>query len=270
MNLTNLVDKFFKTQSLAVSSDTAFVFSVHKSGSSMLFGILNDYFERLSIPSIDLPDFFFTNNIDDASWQDSNEVASKIKSGYIYYGFRYFPRCLLQSDARLLETSKSILLYRDPADTLVSQYFSFNNFNAHVKNETKQFLADTAKFSGTIDEYVLLHSDLLLFKLKEYYENLNTEMTKIVCYEDLFYDKYFYVEEILKYFSLRLEKQVLSEVCAAHDIRPESERVGLHIRIGHPGDSRNKLSEETLMLINEKFFGTLSDYIVKFKKLGID
>ena len=97
-----------KMPTASIGSES-FVFSVHKAGSSLLFGMLEDACARGAVPAISIPDILFMEGIGDDNWQADDDIRPMFTPGYVYFGFRNFP-AILKNYARLSDVPKVFLI----------------------------------------------------------------------------------------------------------------------------------------------------------------
>lgn len=239
-----------------------FAFSVHKAGSSMMFGMLSEATARESIPAISVPDILFKHGIEDQVWQADETLLRYFSPGRLYYGFRYFPS-IFNNRADLFGKSFSVLLLRDPRDALVSQYYSFKGSHALPnKNQEKYKKQFMKTASQEINQYVISSAPIYREKLNQYVENTNFARTRVFRYEDVVFNKGEFLEQIFQHFRLDVGEDTIKDVSERHDKRPEQEDEGSHIRKVTPGDHVAKLRPETIRFLNNYFSETCN-------KLGI-
>jgi hypothetical protein len=151
--------------------------------------------------------------------------------------------------------TRNVLLVRDPRDALVSQYFSFRPGGSHVlpKKNIERFLAreNTIGKELKIDSYVLQMAENIKNKLLAYKPLVESGDIKVFKYEDIFYNKPRFLEDIFKHFEIGVDKAIINEVAEKHDIVPVSEDPGKHIRKGVPGDHKDKLKPKTIARLGE-------------------
>ncbi|AKH37036.1 MULTISPECIES: sulfotransferase domain-containing protein [Nitrosomonas] len=192
-----------------------YAFSIHKAGSSLMHKMIGEVCHSAGIPSISIPDTLFNEGIFDKDWQNDERLLDFFIPGKIFYGFRYLPEILLNESLRLRE-KKSVLLIRDPRDALVSQYFSFGGKNVSHKLPSKNqdtFLKEAQATSHlNIDQYVLQAAEIYLDKLNKYKENLNFENVKLFKYEEIYFDKRKFLDNIFAHFGIPVESRLLDEV----------------------------------------------------------
>ncbi len=250
-----------KMPSPGVGSES-FVFSVHKAGSSLLFGMLEDLCSRAGIPAISIPDILFLEGVGDDSWQADDDIRPMFMAGYVYFGFRSFP-AVLKNYARLCEAPK-VFLIRDPRDILTSQYFSFGgkHFSHRLPNKNADVLIDYHMRDRhlDIDEYVIEHAAVLYDKLCDYRARIFDENLLMVRYEDIFFNKRQCLDVVTAHIGMEIDKEIIDAVARAHDIRPVSEDPARHIRRGTPGDHANKLHPATIEKLTAMFREVMCDF----------
>lgn len=233
-----------------------FAFSVHKSGSTMLGKMLRDVCKRCDLPSVSIPNFFFSEGVQAQDWKDDEKLAPVFNKNILYYGFRFLPAVLKAPEVKLRD-SRFVLLVRDPRDALVSQYFSYgkkSGSHAMPKKNAEAFIAAReATPERTIDEYVLHVSRPLRNKLVAYRDALDFDKGLVRRYEDVFFDKQTFLREIFEHFGIDVPANVIEKVAEKHDIRPDKEDESQHIRKGTPGDHKEKLAPETIAKLNDTF-----------------
>jgi Sulfotransferase domain len=240
-----------------------YAFSIHKAGSTLMHTMIGQVCNLANIPGISIPDILFKEGLFEKDWGNDENILNLITPGRIYYGFRHLPKVLLNGSLHLTDR-KAVLLIRDPRDALVSQYFSFGgkNISHKLPDKNKETFLEKAQINShmDIDQYVLHASKNYHEKLKAYKDNLNFENVLLFKYEDIYFDKRKFLEDIFKHFGIEVELNVLDVVAAKNDIRPESEDVAKHIRKGQPGDYVTKLMPETIIKLNDIFAETCAWY----------
>lgn len=229
-----------------------YAFSIHKSGSTLMNKMINQVCIRAAIPGFSIADIMFQNGIPQLEWAEDEQIIELIGFGRIYYGFRFFPKLLMNELVNLRE-KKAVLLVRDPRDALVSRFFSAGGKHvSHVLPKNKEnFLAMVQKTAHMdIDEYVIHSSGYYKNQLSAYKENLNFDNVLLFKYEDIFFGKRKFLGDIFNHFKIDIDSKILDDVALENDIRPESEDISKHIRRGFPGDHVNKLKPETIRKLN--------------------
>ena len=240
-----------------------FAFSIHKAGSTLMHKMIADVCIRCGVPSVSIPDTLFLEGISDREWQADKDILELVEEGRLYYGFRYLPAAFLDP-ALALKQRQSVLLVRDPRDALVSEFFSFGG--KHVshrvpdKNAEKFRKGLEATADLGLDDYVLQSAQYHLAKLKAYREALDLSTVMLRRYEDIYFDKHGFLQDVFAHLRIAVDPEVIREVAAANDIRPSVEDYSKHIRKGAPGDHREKLMPETISSLNDIFRQVCSDF----------
>lgn len=235
-----------------------YAFSIHKAGSSLLHGMIDAVCAKVGIPSINIPDTLFNYGIHEEMWCADNAILELVKPGYVYFGFRVFPKIFADRYIGIKE-KKSVLLVRDPRDALVSQYFSFGrkDFSHVLPARNAEALVEKwmTTASLTIDKYVLSQAQDYLRKMNAYRDLLCLQNENVLLrrYEDIYYNKVGFIRDTFNHFGICIEKSILDEVAASNDIRPAVEDPSKHIRKGTPGDHKEKLSPQTIRDLNAIF-----------------
>lgn len=234
----------------------SFAFSMHKSGSSLLNGMIEAVCTQAKVPSISVPDVLFMHGVSEADWEADKHLLFFFQRGLLFYGFRQLPEILLHPGVALAKRN-CVLLLRDPRDALVSQFYSFSDSGSHLKpkygdrsgksNSSDDKIAD-------IDQYVLQHAGYFKQKLDLYRQHLNPASTLIFRYEEIFFDKASFLERVFAHFRIEVPNQVIKIVAKEFDVRPHAADPSKHIRIGYPGDFRRQLRAETICRLNEIFY----------------
>lgn len=192
------------------------------------------------------------------------EASSLLKAnGYLYGGFRAFPRNLQMPP---WASSNAILLVRDPRDMVVSLYFS--QAFSHVPpgttlsgNEYERFmLTREAVKSQSINEFCLSRTPLLLRQFALIESKLKGSEFKTYRYEDVVFRKSWWVEDMMAYFGYPLSSAESAGIAAEFDVVPEIESPLRHIRRVTPGDYREKLDRQTIGALTERFSSILATY----------
>jgi hypothetical protein len=234
----------------------SFAFSMHKSGSSLLNGMIEAVCSQTSVPSISVPDILFMYGVPEANWEQDERLLSFFQRGLLFYGFRQLPEILIHPSVALAE-KKCVLLLRDPRDALVSQFYSFSDSGSHQRPRYGGELWNSnspANKITDIDEYVLQHAGYFKQKLDLYRQHLNAERTIVFRYEDIFFDKLSFLERVFAHFEIEIPSQIIKKVAREFDVRPREVDESKHIRIGYPGDFRRRLRAETICRLNEIFY----------------
>ena len=97
---------------------SAYLFSFHKSGSTLMDNMVRHYCAQFDIPTFSLFNAAFDVGIQTSQIMEDAAVCFS-NAGRIYTGFRHYPAFELE-----LADVHCILLVRDPRDMLVSHYYS--------------------------------------------------------------------------------------------------------------------------------------------------
>ena len=230
-----------------------FLFGLHKCGSSLLNKIFVDVCKASKIPHISIPEAAFKQGIPTSIWDGNESLNEMILDGYCLRGFRHFPDFLLNN--QLINQRKKIFLVRDPRDALVSAYFSFAQ--SHRLPETGQLLVDLQKSRAAlkdidIESYVIANAPKVKDAFNKYHNHLTDDSwLKIYRYEDIIFDKYNWIMDMLRFLNLSLEESTIDQIANKHNIVPSTEDTSSHVRKVKPGDHQDKLSSDCITKINE-------------------
>lgn len=240
-----------------------YAFSIHKSGSTLMHSMIQQACNASRIPAISIPDILFLEGIQDNEWCNNKHLIDIFIPGRVYFGFRYLPDILLHESIQL-RNKKCVLLVRDPRDALVSQFYSFGGKHLSHRLPEKNREIILKKISTTadleIDEYVLRSAALHLHKLQKYQLSLDFDHILLKRYEDIYFNKKKFINDIFMYFDIDVDSSVLDKVATDNDIRPIQEDPTKHIRKGTPGDHRLKLQQDTISKLNDIFRETCRWY----------
>lgn len=245
-----------ESQSLAPS---VYAFSLHKSGSTLLYNMLAELAPHAGQPYFSIQDQFFMNGIPINEKIEGVEKLFKDK-GYLYGGFRFYPSSYLLPN---IMQHKKILLVRNPLDALVSMYFSRKKSH---KIPEKGLLRDMwlkkrkAANEQTIDEFVFDSYSAHLNRMMSYVEILNSKNCLVFRYEDIIYEKPRFLREIVDFYAWSISDEVIQKVSENHDVIPEAEDESQHVRQVHPGNYKKHLSYESQKCLMEKFERVLSAF----------
>jgi hypothetical protein len=236
--------------------EPCYAFSVHKCGSSMLFGMLVAIGRQAKIPVVSLPDMLFNEGVFETDWLEDVSLRPAFGRRMLYCGFRVLPPLLCGADSPLLGR-RFVLLVRDPRDALVSEYFSFgrrsgSHIRPKVNAEAFEARLNVIEDQG-IDSYVLRLASNLHLKLDAYRQHMNFDLGLVRRYEDVYFDKLGFLREVFAHYRIEVDEAILERVAAKYDVRPETEDESRHIRQGLPGDHARKLKPETVERLNDIF-----------------
>jgi len=235
-----------------------FAFSLPKAGSTLLNAMLQDVCIECSVPVISPYSSAFSNGI------LTNSIGSDLdhilfQRGYAYLGFRHF----LPYDSSFdFSSIPVILLVRDPRDMLTSLYFSIKYSHALPDKKGSAF----SKLKGErhraasigIDEFVLSVEEKYVGIYQEYMQKLiGMKNVHVFRYEDIIFDKFNWLFNMLEIVGLDLSSDSIQEIASKHDIRPQEENVGSHIRQVTPGNYKKHLSVSCINKLNTAFTNVL-------------
>lgn len=224
---------------------SAYLFSFHKSGSTLMDSMVRDYCQPLGIPTFSLFNSAFDSGI------PTNEIQGDAKvcftpTGCIYTGFRHFPRFDLD-----LADVNTILLVRDPRDMLVSMYFSVTK--SHVvpfyHQAFKRIRAQASQME--LDEFAIKKAGEYLKSFHLYREKLPADSLVTYRYEDVIYKKKDWLKGLVNHVELPKNRKLIRVVADKHDVFPEREDESKHIRQVHPGNFRKRLQPATIERLDE-------------------
>jgi len=242
-----------------------FAFSIHKSGSSLFFGILRDICKestRLNLSNkkqfSSTPNDLFRQGLGDTPLKDPDfPFKYNIKFNnpdVLYCGFRWIPAFFQGA----VEKNAHIMgLVRDPRDVLTSHYFSM--LKSHVipkgkagdaMEKNRQRLAQVS-----IDDYMdgQIKAGFWLERLLRLTELTDNVGSKFWRYEDIIFEKQQWLSEILDHLSINLPDEPKEKILLKWDILPSTEDTGKHIRKVTPGDHIDKLQSSTIEKLNDYF-----------------
>jgi len=244
------------------SIEAFFLFGLHKCGSSLLNKIFVDLCRAAKIPFISIPEIAFKHGIPTKVWEDNVALNEVILDGYCLRGYRHYPP-FLESN-QLVNRRKKILLVRDPRDAVVSAYFSFAK--SHRLPESGQLLEDMQKSREAmknidIENYVLANAPRVKNAFNRYHDNFADDpLLKTYRYEDIIFDKYNWIMDMLGFLNLSLDESKVTEIANKHNIVPTTEDTSRHVRKVKPGDHRDKLTPKCIAQINEILAEVLERY----------
>ena len=233
-------------------SKSSFAFSLHKAGSSLLTGLLQDYCRKLSIPTFNFPGILFNHGLDENKVIITDDLKNLFKElKYCYIGWRNYMQLL---DAADLCSSRNVFWVRDPRDRLISFYFSFARSHvlpeAGELRETIQNQRKSLKLRTPDDDAKKRMIPFVIDILDLYHTKLPPENTRIYRYEDVIFKKKEWLTDMVNYFDLPRDELVIKMVAKSHDIRPDSENPNAHIRQVTPGNYSKHFSSETIEILN--------------------
>jgi len=233
---------------------SAYLFSFHKSGSTLMDNMVRRYCSTYSIPTFSLFNAAFDSGI------PTNEVMEDTalcftKTGRIYTGFRHYP----SYDLDLTDVT-CVLLVRDPRDMLVSMYYSVTKSHVVPKKHLKFLNNRLEAKKMTVDEFVLRKAAEFNHNFKIYQQKLPFESLTTYRYEDIIYEKAKWMGDLVSKLNLPHDSDLIRDTAKKFDIFPAAEQQEKHIRQVHPGNHKNKLKKKTIEILNEQ----LSEFLERY------
>ena len=240
--------------------ESFFIFSLHKSGSTLINNMFIDVCKHLKLSYIDIEGSLFKKGYMPGHII-GNIAPFFFERGYAYLGFRSF--WIDQSfDAT---RNKCILLVRDPRDALVSHYFSYLYSHGIPASGpiSKTMSKSRDKLMATdINAYVLRPQfiNIFLYGFKKYEMFLSDRTTRVYRYEDVIYYKNEWLIDMAKYLDMELPSEVIDRIVKKNDIQPVKEDPSKHIRQVSPGNFRRHLTGETIEKLNTALGQVINKY----------
>jgi hypothetical protein len=239
---------------------SCFVLGVRKSGSTVLNNMVAALANAHSFGVVDFGRMFLAGMIP-RDWRFDPDLASLIRGGNVYLGFRDFPAAL-RSDPKF-GASPKVLLVRDPRDALISEYFS-NAYSHPVPAEgvARDFMlkARGDALSASMESSVIRSARFMAATMKEFTPLLSDPLLKLFRYEDVIFAKRRLLESISSHFGWQSDSRTISLILAWADVVPTEERPTEFIRRVHPGDHREKLSKPAIGELNAILADTLKTF----------
>lgn len=229
-----------------------YAFALPRGGSTLMHALLSGYCSKVSRPWISINDQAFQQGV--ATREISADANPLLFKGYLYLGFRHFP-----TNGFVLPGNVPVIhLIRDPRDMLVSLYFSVKHSHELKNEKLKSSNRDANEFS--IDAFVLQKAGVYLKIFEQYAQNLDTKQLAIYRYEDVIFEKLEWLKSMVDHLGLPYNEEAAVEVSKKHDIVPDVEDEGSHIRNVRPGNFRSKLEAGTVVKLNEVYSNVLKKY----------
>lgn len=216
---------------------SVYLFSHHKSGSTLMDGMVSTYSQGLGIPAFSLYNAAFDAGIPTNAIRADAAVCFE-PEGYVYTGFRHYPHFTLP-----LAGHRLVWLVRDPRDMLVSLYYSVTRSHAVPKSHRVFREKREQAQSLSLEEFVLRNANTYLRSFARYRDQLPVEHLKVYRYEDVIYEKERWLRELVEFLGLPLKRRLVRTVAKRYDVFPEREEPGAHVRQVHPGNYLSKLTE---------------------------
>ncbi|PHR50803.1 sulfotransferase domain-containing protein [Cycloclasticus sp.] len=255
---------------------SVYAFSLHKSGSTLLFNMLARLAPYAGQPYFSLQDQLFSQGI------QHNPSTAKLAlpnnffqpKGYLFGGFRFY---LDLYNIPNIQEHKKILLIRHPLDVLVSTYFSeVYSHKAPKKGALVQIWQKKREHAAkqSLESFVMDEYKPLLIKILSYKNMLNQPNFKLYRYEDIIYSKKDFLRDIVRFYEWNIADDVLTKIANQFDKFPSKEKKNDHVRQVHPGNYKKHLSYETISALENEFeailyaFGYKVDPKIAFQRLN--
>lgn len=233
---------------------SAYLFSFHKSGSTLMDNMVQRYCKTLHIPTFSLFNAAFDSGVPTNEITEDTAVCFS-KIGRVYTGFRHYP--IFDLD---LAGVTCILLVRDPRDMLVSMYYSVSKSHVIPKGNLKFKKSRLEASRMTIDEFALKKANEYNRKFKKYQQKLPSDSLTTYRYEDIIYRKKQWLEDLVKIMQLPRDNNLIRTTANKFDVFPTTEDQEQHIRQVHPGNFKKKLKKETIEVLNDRLGEFLNHY----------
>lgn len=232
----------------AADIDSFFVFSMHKTGSTLLNEMLVEVCELAGIPIFTPEQVEFRNGLPIGKL-DESVTERFMRRGYCYSGFRQFPDYLSDFD---LKPFKKMFLVRDPRDMVVSHYFSHKISHPMPPGplgQKMQRLRDRLQ-AMSVDEYSLWFGKVVRESYQNFASAIFDSNLKVFRYEDVVFEKRKWLNDVVNYAGIELPETEIYRIADKRDVIPDQEDATKHIRRVTPGDHIKKLKPETIAELN--------------------
>jgi hypothetical protein len=247
------------------SGPAFFVLSVRKSGSTMLNSAMRRLARINQLNFVDVGGTMFRNDIPAALWSKDEDLSAIIYPGNVYGGFRNFPTGMARHP--LFIAGKKILLVRDPRDALVSEYFStayshkVPDAESGAQGVRQRLLKQREVARETdVEEFVKERAPAMRRTIAEYKNLLSDQNTLLLKYETIIFNKDEMLTKIIRHFGWNCRPGQLKAILETIDVRPSEERPREFVRKVTPGDHLEKLSPNTITMINEQMKDVLGQF----------
>lgn len=247
-----------KSKSITTNNHQSIIhFSVNKAATQYVKGILKRCATHNGMLNVDFSGYAFNTNfpyLDSLSLDETKKMTHLfVPKGYLYSCFGGMVHGIPDLDKFLI-----ILMIRDPRDLLVSLYYSLAYSHPIPNGENKK-----ANFIDRKNLALEKGIDVFVLDQMEYYYTLFTDYIKyllplnnvyVTKYEDmvLSFEKWF--DGLLNFSNLSLnENEYIRLIEENKNLKPRKENVNKHIRKGIIGDYREKLKDETIKILDNKF-----------------
>ena len=228
---------------------SVYFFSTHKCASTFLNSLAKNLADFEDKNHIDIETYLATNPQKRDELYASKSFSEHILSrkGYYFGVFRYPFSHLPQPS-----NQKIVLVLRDPRDILTSQYFSIAYSHPVLTFKFIQKRKNALEIG--IDRHVIEMSDRFLNTYNGYLKNyIGRNDVLLVKYEDMVSDFGNVLVKILDFIEHPEMAKALSYWTSNNPFVINGENAARHRRKITPGDHKEKLKNETISFLNEKF-----------------
>lgn len=221
------------------------IFTVHKAASSLVFNIMRNVSHKHGVP-------LFSPNITEGEYSLIEKRKNNTQDDR---EFRDQP-CLVGPIRRPktftnLPNHKTIIHLRDPRDIMTSMFFSWSYSHKGIDDAKRQEWIDMG-----IDRFVLdMHGDMLE-RFRIYCDWIEADDRILLStYEDLYDDFEGWLNRFFGFIGIE-DRDLAKKIGEQNDpqkIFERGEDRDSHTRQARPGDHAQKLTGETIELLNEKF-----------------
>ena len=176
--------------------------------------------------------------------------------GYCYG----FPGWSRHYDNPLLGRVPTLVHVRDIRDALVSRHYS--NRTSHPAPSSMADFGLKAEFEAgrkaamdtDMQEMVLYLAKIDLGpRYQRLYEMAKIYEIRVSRYEDMIYRKREWIVDLCDWLGWNIPNDKIDQIARAVDVFPSSEDEASHIRQVHPGNYKQKLTDETIAKLDEMF-----------------
>lgn len=240
-------------QKTVTQQQSIIVFTTFKCASTLLSKLTTIFYTNNGLTPVDF-DIFFSHkeqSVDD--WFSSDVFLKNAfhNKGYVYGPFRSY------RDIPGIKDYKIFLLLRDPRDVLTSYYYSVTNSHGVINSKLIEKRRRSKKF--TLDEFVQSNYQFILDIYKDYVELLlDKDNVTFWKYEDMIERPAEFIKSFSSLINIDIPEQEIKEIVSAELTLPEKEDIKSHRRSGKMGQYKEKLSVESIGILNNKFEGVLN------------
>jgi hypothetical protein len=209
---------------------------------------------------VDVPGTFFRKGLAVEDWIEI-DLRPLLRPQNVYSGFRNFPANL--EHVPEFQMGLKIFMFRDPRDSLVSQYFSdaYSHQLPSGGRGREVFLLKREEALNTdIDDWVLKKSGSMAKTMLGFQPVLHDPKCLCLRYEEFLFQKARLIQKILLHFGWTLQRGPKERLLSELDVVPESEDQTRFIRKAVPGDHRVKLRAETIRRLSNRLEKVLRLY----------